>query len=500
MALMRTHDRLSQLYNTTFGTEPVQVTVLRADGSNREIYRLLGPDNEQVIGVHGPDAAENRAFITFSRQLRGADLPVPKIFGYSEEHHLYLEEDLGDFTLYDRLKQERTGEEFPATMLPPYRAVVKLLPHFQVTGGRVLDFSLSIPRAEFDRRSMLWDLHYFKYMFLRLTGVQFDEERLEDDFERLTDFLLEGSIEHFLYRDFQSRNIMLRGESLESAEPWFIDYQGGRRGALQYDIASLLYDAKADLPAKVRNELLELYLDSLSELIDFDRDEFLRLFPGFVLIRALQAMGAYGYRGLHEGKQHFIDSIPYGIRNILTLLNTSFPVELPELAETFEWVAQDYQIPTKSSPILQDEKANHTPPHTTPLALHITSFSYKKGSYPLDETEHGGGYVFDCRPLHNPGRYAEFKEKTGMDEEVSSFLSGNADVETFWEHVAAIVENAVEKYQERQFDYLSVAFGCTGGQHRSVYFAERLAEHLRQHHPSVTTTVHHREQEIVAKR
>ena len=505
---MSTQEQLAHLYNATFGHQPAHIRTLRADGSNRQLYRLSGPDGPSVVGVHGPDAGENRAFVAFSRRLRGADLPVPQVYAFDEDHHIYLEEDLGEHTLYDRLSGLRTGDAFPEAILPAYREAVRLLPRFQVIGGRVIDFSLSMPRAEFDRRSMLWDLHYFKYMFLKLTGVQFDEERLEDDFERLIDFLLEAPIEHFLYRDFQSRNIMVPGDDPQGPELWFIDYQGGRRGALQYDIASLLYDAKANIPEGIRSELLGLYLEHLSELLPLDRQEFLRLFPGFVLIRALQAMGAYGYRGLYEGKAHFVASIPYGVRNVLTLLNGDFPIQLPELAETFEWLARDYNVPPTEEPtsvtptpqvlITAGSEAEETS-SLTPLNIRITSFSYKKGSYPVDETEHGGGYVFDCRPLHNPGRYPEFAGKTGMDEEVIGFLEGREEVEEFWRNVAAMAEAAVRRYRERQFDYLSIAFCCTGGRHRSVYFAERLAAHLRKRFPGVLVGLRHREQEASAE-
>ncbi|MCE2503460.1 MAG: phosphotransferase [Chlorobi bacterium] len=492
---MSTIDRLSELFNDTFGTSPLSIATLRADGSNRELYRLTGSENRTFIGVYGPDAAENRAFVAFSHVLLHAKLPVPQIYAQNEEYHIYIEEDLGNKTLYDALSEEGSGEQFPQTIIPLYRAVVEILPCFQVVGGQAVDFSLSIPRAEFDRRSMLWDLHYFKYMFLKLTGVQFDEEQLEEDFERLVDFLLQAPIEHFLYRDFQSRNIMLRGESLATAEPWFIDYQGGRRGALQYDIASLLYDAKANIPDDIRKELLELYLDALTHHIEINRKEFLKLFPGFVLIRALQAMGAYGYRGLYERKEHFIASIPYAIQNVLNLLDNDFPIELPELVETFEWLTRtsDYSLKEAGTVPFVYPENNRVDSH--PLKVHITSFSYKRGSYPVDETEHGGGYVFDCRPLHNPGRYPEYADKTGKDEDVVRFLEGRDDVEGLWQNVSSIVEAAVTRYQERKFDYLSVAFGCTGGQHRSVYFAERLAGHLRQGFRSITITIDHREQE-----
>lgn len=491
-------EALQRLYHATYTCEPSQFRVLRADGSNRELYRLVGPDGTSVIGVHGPDAAENRAFVTFSRSLRAALLPVPEILAVDHESHIYLEEDLGGTTLYDALNRLR-GEagEFPEAILPAYRKVVQALPRFQVEGGRHIDYSLCYPRAEFDRRSMMWDLHYFKYMFIKLSGVPFDEERLEDDFERLADFLLEAEIEHFLYRDFQSRNIMLRGDDPLTAEPWFIDYQGGRRGALQYDIASLLYDAKADIPPAIRAELLEYYLDALSELVPVDRPAFLRLYPGFVLIRALQAMGAYGYRGLYEGKAHFTASIPYGIRNIRNLLEEDFPLPLPELADVFEWLARWEDSGESTTTVLPEPIADENiEKKERPLHLHLTSFSYKRGSYPRSRTEHGGGFVFDCRIVHNPGRYDEFRDKTGLDEEVIRFLENREDVEAFWESVRSIVDNAITHHTGRRFDYLSVAFGCTGGQHRSVYFTERMRRYLAERYPQVVVHTQHREQKV----
>jgi hypothetical protein len=331
---------------------------------------------------------------------------------------------------------------------------------------------------------MMWDLHYFKYLFLKLIDVPFDEEYLEDDFERLADFLLEAPIEHFLYRDFQSRNVMIRPGPDGTGEPWFIDYQGGRRGALQYDLASILYDAKADLPDEARERLLERYLDRLARFITIDRGEFLRVFPAFRLIRSLQALGAYGYRGLYEGKQHFVESIPFGVKNARTLLNSDLPVDLPELGEVFERLGS--RAPSGTTQLSGASAGNQ------PLVVRVVSFSYKTGGYPADESEHGGGFVFDCRHLQNPGRLPEFVDLTGRDTEVASFLEGREDVELLFQDASRIVERAVQTYRERGFSYLSVAFGCTGGQHRSVYMAERLARQFAEH-PHVDVDLSHRE-------
>jgi P-loop ATPase protein family/Phosphotransferase enzyme family len=358
-----------------------------------------------------------------------------------------------------------------------YRRVVEVLPRFQVEGGRAVDYSVAYPRAAFDRQSILWDLNYFKYHFLKLAHVPFNEARLEKDFKRLATFLLGADTRHFMYRDFQSRNIMLR-----DGEPWFIDYQGGRRGALQYDIASLLFDPKAAIPEALREQLLDHYLDALEEYLPVERERFREHFRGYVFVRIMQAMGAYGYRGFFERKTRFLQSVPPAIRNLERLLETGFvPVELPELRGVFER-------------IVASQTLRRTPVHVPPgLTVQVGSFSYKNG-YPDDSGGHGGGFVFDCRALHNPGRYAEYAGLCGCDEPVAKFLEEVPEVEDFWKHVRGLVDGQVNTYLTRGFTSLSVYFGCTGGQHRSVYMAERLARHLRRKFPQVNVVLAHREQ------
>jgi aminoglycoside/choline kinase family phosphotransferase len=452
---------LADLFGSRFG-EPVKSAIpLKGDASARKLFRLTAA-SRTAIGVLNPDLLENRAFLEFSRHFRACGLPVPEIYAEDLDRGMYLEEDLGDATLFQFLTANRAGERLSGEILELYRKVVVLLPRFQIEAGRTLNYDICYPRSSFDRQSMLWDLNYFKYYFLRLAKIPFSEQALEDDFERFTEFLLAAERRFFLYRDFQSRNIMVR-----EGGPFFIDYQGGRRGALQYDVASLLFDAKADLPLEVREELLELYLQAARKLERIDRSAFLTYYPGFVHIRIMQAMGAYGLRGFYERKHHFLASIPYAIRNLEYLLRTSeLPVELPELTQVWRRLIASSSLRQFGTASLK-------------LTARIQSFSYMDG-LPTDEKGHGGGYVFDCRALPNPGRFEQYAKLTGRDEPVVAFLENEPAVRDFLGHVFAVIDGTVENYQLRNFTDLLVAFGCTGGQHRSVYCAEQLARHLRE--------------------
>jgi aminoglycoside/choline kinase family phosphotransferase len=472
------HDALLRLYRETRGERPAAVVSLAGDGSQRTYHRLIAGDGSSVIGAFGPDPDENRAFLSFSAAFRSIGLPVPEICAVEEPAGVWLEEDLGDTTLFDYLERARAGggAGFPESALGVYRRVLEILPRFQVEGDAVADYAVAHPHSAFDRRSILWDLNYFKYHFLKLARVPFHEARLERDFETLTDSLLEAPRDYFLYRDFQSRNVMVR-----EGEPWFIDYQGGRRGALQYDPASLLYDAKADLPDDLREELLAWYLDALAERVPLDRDAFRRHYRGYVLVRIMQAMGAYGYRGFFERKPRFLQSVPYAAANIRRLLEEGLPVELPELRRAFERVVADWAAP----PPGEESPAG--------LTVRIQSFSYRRG-YPEDVEGHGGGFVFDCRALPNPGRLEEFAGATGRTEAVARYLESEPALGLFWESVRSLVDAQIAAYRERRFTSLAIAFGCTGGQHRSVYLAERLARHVASRFPEVRVRLVHREE------
>ena len=452
---------LKVLFESRFG-QPVQsVASLKGDASDRKLFRLSAA-SQTAIGVVNPNVQENRAFLEFSRHFRKCGLPVPEIYAEDLDRGMYLEEDLGDTTLFQFLTANHAEGGLSNETLTLYRKVVKLLPRFQIEAGRTLNYDVCYPRSSFDKQSMMWDLNYFKYYFLRLAKIPFSEQALEDDFERFTEFLLEAERGYFLYRDFQSRNIMVR-----DGGPFFIDYQGGRRGALQYDVASLLFDAKADLPVEVRDELLERYLEAASKLEPIDRTAFLTYYPGFVYIRIMQAMGAYGLRGFYERKHHFLASIPYAIRNLEYLLRTAeLRVELPELTQVWRRLVASSSLRQFGTASLK-------------LTVRIQSFSYTDG-VPTDEKGHGGGYAFDCRALPNPGRFEQYAKLTGRDDSVIAFLENEPAVRDFLGHVFALIDQTVENYQTRNFTDLIVAFGCTGGQHRSVYCAERLAKHLRE--------------------
>ncbi len=465
-----------RLFESHFNEKVEHFELLPPSGSYREYCRLTN-NHQSVIGVWNNDVKENTAFLSFTSNFLENDLPVPEVYAVSSDLKCYLLEDLGNVTLFDFLSDIRGKEGFSETIISQYNKVLKVLPKIQVVAGKNLDYSVCYPRAAFDKQSMMWDLNYFKYYFLKLAKVHFDEQALEDDFQTFSGYLLSAGSDYFMYRDFQSRNVMLKND-----EVYFIDYQGGRRGALQYDLASLLYDGKADIPQMVRQQLFEKYLSELRKYIEVDEPEFTAYFNGFVLIRIMQAMGAYGFRGFYEKKEHFLKSIPYALKNLEILLEeVKLPVELPELFNVF------YQL------IQSEELKEIGRTKNDQLTITITSFAYKNG-YPNDTSGNGGGHVFDCRALNNPGRYPEYKSLTGKDLEVQEFLEKNSEIGIFLSGVKLIVDQSVKSYLDRKFTSLSVSFGCTGGQHRSVYAAEKLAEHLQNNFP-VHVVVNHREQQ-----
>jgi aminoglycoside/choline kinase family phosphotransferase len=455
-------DVLRQLFAERFGVPAERVQPLQGElgASGRKIIRLCA-GKTRAIGILYGVREENNAFLSFSRHFLGHGLPVPEIYGENLECGAYLEEDLGDTTLFEFLSKHRNGESVAPEAIEAYRKVVEVLPRFQVEAGRDVDYSVCYPCASFDRQSISWDINYFKYYFLRLAGIPFNEQALENDFWRLTEFLLSANCDYFLYRDFQSRNVMLPG-----GRPYFLDYQGGRKGALQYDIASLLYDAKADLPPDVRQQLLDHYLDALQEHERISKEEFLRHYYAYVYVRIMQAMGAYGFRGFYERKAHFLQSVPYALKNVRWLLhNVTLPVTLPTLMDTFR-------------SMLASEKLNSLASEADDLVVRVFSFSFHKGM-PRDDSGNGGGFIFDGRSLPNPGREERFKQLTGKDAPVVEYLNQQESVHQYLASVFTLVDASVENYQERGFKNLMVSFGCTGGQHRSVFLAEQLAKRLR---------------------
>ena len=430
-----------------------------------------------AVGTVGSEIRENEAFISFSQTFRNIGLNVPEILAVSADKHKYLQSYIDGPSLFDYLEKHRLPNGDPDdSTIEIYKKVIKQLLIFQHLAPKVLDFSKCYPCDRFDAQSIMWDLNYFKYYFLKATHTVFDEQLLEDDFQKFTGYLSSASSNYFLYRDFQSRNIIVSNNNV----PYFIDYQGGRWGALQYDLASLLYDGKAKLSPAVRESLLEYYIKSTAEYQETDAEEFTKVFYAFVYARIMQACGAYGYRGILEQKQHFIKSIPPAMKNLKYLLdNHPLPLELPELSRCLRSIAESEE--------LNAVKKNK-------LTVTIMSFSYKMG-IPYDPSGNGGGFVFDCRAIHNPGKYDQYKHLTGMDEPVIEFLKNEPEMAEFCKLTQQLVDMSIRKYLKRGFENLSVLFGCTGGQHRSVYSAESMARFIRQKYPEVIIKLSHREQD-----
>lgn len=465
-------EELKKLYTAYTGHEPESIEEMPASGSNRRYFRLKGTPN--LIGACGENIEENRAFLYMAEHFRRQGLPVPQVFIKSNDDIYYLQEDLGDTLLFNAIEEGRKTGIFNEDEKQLLRKTLRLLPAVQFTGAEGMDFSYCYPQAEFNRRSILWDLNYFKYCFLKATGLDFQEDRLEDDFQKMADVLLCSNSATFMYRDFQSRNVLIK-----DGEPRFIDFQGGRKGPVYYDVASFLWQAKANYPDSLRQELLREYIDALRKYQPVDEACFMTRLRHFVLFRTMQVLGAYGFRGYFEKKPHFIQSVPFAIENLRQLLHEPYP-EYPYLCRVLTELTELKQF--------TDD------PQKRRLVVKVTSFAYKKG-IPEDSSGNGGGFVFDCRAVNNPGKYERYKPFTGLDEPVIRFLEDDGEIITFLKHVYALVDVSVERYMERGFTNLSVCFGCTGGQHRSVYSAQHLAEHLNRKF-GIQVNLIHREQNI----
>ncbi len=486
-------DVLKRLFEQHFHSPVGRMQPLQGElgGSGRKIIRLAS-EKLSAIGILYDVREENVAFLEFSRHFRRHGLPVPEIYAEDLSHGAYLEEDLGDTTLFEFLSKNRAGENIAPQAVEAYRKVVAVLPRFQIEAGRDLNYKVCYPCASFDHQSIAWDLNYFKYYFLRLAGIPFNEQELEDDFGRLTKFLLSAGRDYFLYRDFQSRNVMLR-----DGRPFFLDYQGGRKGALQYDIASLLYDAKADLPPELRQQLLDHYIDRLADFIELEREVFMQHYYAYVYVRIMQALGAYGFRGFYERKAHFLQSVPYALKNLRWLLHhIKLPIALPTLMGALENLLVSQKLQSLASEAVS-EKLQSLASEAENVIVRIFSFAFHRG-LPKDETEHGGGFIFDSRSLPNPGREERFKTFTGKDMPVIDYLNQQENVQEFLTSVISLVDASVSNYQRRGFKSLMVSFGCTGGQHRSVYLAEQLAKRLRGRN-GVDVVVRHLELENLGK-
>ena len=504
-------EKLQRLYHDYTGCEPKTVEPITGSGSNRHYFRLTSSNGESVIGVIGTSLDENHAFIYLARHFSARHLPVPKILAVDEDGLRYLQEDLGARSLFDALRGGRdAGGRYNEAEKQLLRATIAELPALQIRGAVDLDFSVCYPQAEMDQTSVLFDLNYFKYCFLKATGIDFHELRLEAAFKLFAKDLTSETQNAFLYRDFQARNVMLDS----SGKPHFIDFQGGRKGPVQYDLASFLWQASARYSTELREELVGVYLDNLKLYIEVDEQRFRSRLKLFVLFRILQVLGAYGFRGYFERKKHFIESIPPAMQNLRDLLADPLACPYPYLREVLEqMVALPQYQPAEEVPSTRSDgfktavdnvyKAHPADGPATfskydgkgPLKVRVYSFSYRKG-IPADESGNGGGYVFDCRSTHNPGRYEPYKLITGLDEPVIRFLEDDGEILTFLDSVYRLADAHVERYIQRGFTDLMFSFGCTGGQHRSVYCAQHLAEHLNAKY-GVEVNICHREQNIM---
>ena len=465
-------ENLQKLYQQYTGVPAEEIIEMPASGSNRRYFRLKG--TQSLIGVYGTSVEENEAFLYMAEHFKKKNLPVPQVLCVSEDKFFYLQEDLGDTLLFHAIEKGRVTNSFSEEEKELLRKTIRLLPSIQFAGAEGFDFNHCYPQPEFNERSVLWDLNYFKYCFLKATGLEFLENKLEDDFQKMSDVLLRSSSDTFMYRDFQSRNVMIK-----DGEPWFIDFQGGRKGPFFYDIASFLWQAKARYPESLRDELLDEYIKAVSKYVNIDRIYFFSQLRHFVLFRTLQVLGAYGFRGYFEKKPHFIQSVPFAIENLRQLLREDYP-EYPYLCSVLRELTEMKQF--------KDDLKKRQ------LTVKVMSFAYKKG-IPNDPTGNGGGFVFDCRAVNNPGKYERYKPFTGLDEPIIKFLEDDGEIFPFLENAYALVDASVKRYMERGFSNLMVCFGCTGGQHRSAYSAQHMAEHLNKKF-GVKVELIHREQNI----
>jgi aminoglycoside/choline kinase family phosphotransferase len=447
-------DALIWLFRAHFGMNPEQIAPLPGAGSDRKYFRISA-GHFRVVASHNPDIADHKAFLYLCRHFLSQNLPVPQVLGSNLKEGTCLLQDLGDETLLVRIEKIRTEAGFEAKLMELYRSALSDLISFQVQGHKSLDYK-QLPVPQFDAQSMHWDLNYFKYYFLKPSGILFDEKTLQIDFDALVNFLQQESLQGFMYRDFQARNIMLHDDKL-----YYIDFQGGRKGPLQYDVASLLFQAKAALPDHIKDMLISFYISRLQNHINFDAGLFSNSLKGFILLRLLQVMGAYGFRGWFKGKSHFLESIPLLKSNLVWIAKQKdFSDNWPELSRMIAKIIESMENSTLAS--------------GKKLIVSINSFSFRRG-VPYDPTGHGGGFVFDCRLLPNPGRQEVYRQLTGKDEAVVDYLEKEPMVPAFLDNILKIVHQSVSSYKATGYNRLQLNFGCTGGRHRSVFCAERLA-------------------------
>ncbi len=493
--MLHSEEIIKNLFEHWAGSPAENIMALPQAGSNRRYFRISG-GGKQAVATYGNSLPENKAFVEIARVCAHNGVPVPAIYAVATDGLHYLQEDLGDTSLYSLLNTP----EAPALL----QQAMEQLAFMQVKGLQGFDYACCYPAEHFDRRSIFWDLNYFKYNFLKLTKIDFDEKRLEDDFETLAGTLLQADGSFFMYRDFQSRNVMVTPDG----KVRFIDFQGGRCGPPAYDVASFLFQARANFDDNTRATLLRHYLNALEKLTNVDRQAFTRQVYTFAFFKGLQNLGTYGYRGLFEHKALFLQSIPQALANLRTLID-EHKLDHLSTGYLFELINNNYELQITNYELQRtgqetdcfvprndgaDEANSSLITHHSSLLITVSSFSYKEG-YPIDYSGNGGGFVFDCRGINNPGRRPDFSMLTGRDKAVMDYLETSSRVGEFLQHVFDTLDISVGNYIERGFTSLSVAFGCTGGQHRSVYCAEQTAHYLSKKH-AVNIRLVHREQGI----
>lgn len=496
-------EQLIRLYSDYSGENAARIQQIPGGGSNREYYRITAQDGSTLIGAVGLNLDENRAFCYLARHFEESHLPMPRILAVSNDGFRYLQTDLGSKSLFQALESGRNaGGHYSAEEKELLRRTIYQLPDIQIKGQVGLDFDKCYPQPQFDVTNVMFDLNYFKYCFLKTTGVEFHELKLEDNFREMADDLANETLKGFMYRDFQARNVMMDADN----KPTFIDFQGGRLGPVQYDLVSFLWQASALYPDSLREELINTYISSLRQYVDIDAAAFRSSLPRWVLFRLLQVLGAYGFRGYFERKKHFLDSITPALNNLGILLQDLDSCPYPYLRQVLsemlekrkECSVNTVRDANDNTERLQKNKSLKASVSKFDaqgaLVVRVFSFSYKKG-IPMDSTGNGGGYVFDCRSTHNPGRYEPYKRITGLDPEVIRFLEDDGEILEFLKSVYKLADAHVERYIKRGFTDLMFCFGCTGGQHRSVYSAQHLAEHLHEKY-RIKVILTHREQNI----
>jgi aminoglycoside/choline kinase family phosphotransferase len=454
---------IKNLFHSYSKTDIKNISKLPQSGGDREYFRIE-TSGSTYIATSNQNIKENKTFLYFTKQFKECGAPVPEIYAVNEEQTIYIQQDFGAASLLDVLEEKKHTDE----VFVLYQKSLKALANLQINGDKNLDYSQCITSKEFGKQAIISDLLYFKYYFLDTLKIPYDKEKLIDEFETLGTYLSNADYKYFMFRDFQSRNIMVKENEIH-----FIDYQGGMKGALQYDVASLLWQAKAELSDAWKTKLLHFYMDCVEEIFQqpIDKPRFETQYNGYVLIRLLQVLGAYGFRGLFERKAHFLTSIPLALRNLKWFIeNKNVGIAFPEFEKLLALIVDD-KIVNSFEPIKATE--------ATPLLIKINSFSYLKTGYPKDETENGGGFVFDCRGILNPGRIEEFKTQSGLDKGVKDYLEQETKMPAFLNNIYNIVDIATEDYIKRGFNSLQINFGCTGGQHRSVYAAEAVKRHLK---------------------